>query len=234
MVEIYLTDVTPLLEAECFRKALSLVSQQRAEKVKRLKVRAEQARSLGAGLLLQYGSFSFAKDREPGAVREMPVPELLKALESAGKPEFKVRYGENGKPYPDSEDKNRIFFNLSHSGEYAVCAFSDEETGVDIQFHKEVSGEALADRFFTAEERKLLGQCKSPAEETELFYFFFTAREAAVKLRGWGLKKDFRSLAVRTDRKTVEDVKTGETVACIEKMDGPEHYSLVVARERKQ
>lgn len=44
---------------------------------------------------------------------------------------------EKGKPYFDGLPG--IFFSISHSGDFAACAFSDEEVGCDIQKPRAVS-----------------------------------------------------------------------------------------------
>ena len=59
---------------------------------------------------------------------------------------------EDGKPFiPGLPD---IHFNLSHSGEYIACAFSDKEIGLDLQEHSRPKTSILriAKRFFTARE----------------------------------------------------------------------------------
>lgn len=59
---------------------------------------------------------------------------------------------EDGKPFiPGLPD---IHFNLSHSGEYIACAFSDKEIGLDLQEHSRPKASILriAKRFFTAKE----------------------------------------------------------------------------------
>ena len=45
-----------------------------------------------------------------------------------GKEDFKLCYNENGKPLCDF-----CYFNISHSGDYAVCAVSEREIGVDTE-----------------------------------------------------------------------------------------------------
>ena len=55
---------------------------------------------------------------------------------------------EDGKPFlPGLPD---IHFNLSHSGDYIACAFSDQEVGLDLQEHSRphTSIVRIAKRFF--------------------------------------------------------------------------------------
>ena len=42
-----------------------------------------------------------------------------------------LAFGKKGKPYLVNK---AFYFNVSHSGEYVVCAVSDEEVGIDIEY----------------------------------------------------------------------------------------------------
>lgn len=82
-------------------------------------------------------------------------------------------------------------FNFSHSGNLTACAFSDQEVGLDLQ---ETGGRAVnplrvARRFFTASEYEaLLSLSEKPAKQLELFYRFWTIKEAYLKYIGCGLQ----------------------------------------------
>lgn len=42
-----------------------------------------------------------------------------------------IQRSEKGKPY--LEDAQGLYYNISHSGDYVICAISDSEIGIDIQ-----------------------------------------------------------------------------------------------------
>ncbi len=67
--------------------------------------------------------------------------------------EIRLYLNEHGKPYLKTDVP--LFFNISHSGELVVCAFSDTEVGVDVE---KIGKErlAVAERFFHPEEVALL------------------------------------------------------------------------------
>ena len=94
-------------------------------------------------------------------------------------------YGKRGKPYlvsPDGESM-MLWFNLSHSGDYAVCAVSDEgEIGVDIQKIVPARMKA-AKRVFTAGHYAALEAVQGGERDT-LFCELWVLREAAIKARG--------------------------------------------------
>lgn len=43
---------------------------------------------------------------------------------------YRIARGEKGKPFIVGVEN--VFFNISHSGDYVVCAVSDREVGIDI------------------------------------------------------------------------------------------------------
>ena len=92
------------------------------------------------------------------------------------------RYGEHGKPEITDFPKR---FNLSHSGDYVVCAVSDGKVGVDIQKWVPFK-ERTAERFFAPEEWKLL-QSLPVEQRTEMFYRLWTRKEAYGKYTGLGI-----------------------------------------------
>lgn len=95
-----------------------------------------------------------------------------------GKEDFKLYYNENGKPLCDF-----CYFNISHSGDYAVCAVSEREIGADIEKIKEFK---KRERYmlFSAEETDYINECDSENR----FFTLWTMKEAYVKAIGGRLK----------------------------------------------
>lgn len=89
--------------------------------------------------------------------------------------------GENGKPYFEN---GGVFFSLSHSGNYAVCAVSDCEVGVDIESPRNNSLK-LAKRFFTESEYELIAESADPDEQ---FCRLWVIKESYIKATGSGFK----------------------------------------------
>ena len=61
-------------------------------------------------------------------------------------------YLQNGKPR--LLKYLNFFYNISHSGDYAICAVSDSEVGVDIQKIRKPDMR-IAKRYFTEDEYNL-------------------------------------------------------------------------------
>ena len=98
----------------------------------------------------------------------------------------------NGKPffpaYPD------FHYNISHSGDYVVCAYSAQPIGIDIQQIPDKARRAasIAEHFFSDREAAAL-QDLPDFEMRRLFTRFWTSRESYIKLTGRGLAEPFKS-----------------------------------------
>lgn len=92
----------------------------------------------------------------------------------------------NGKPYLAH---GGLYFNLSHSGDYAALVLSDEEVGVDIE-KLEPPKIAVAKRFFSKPEYDWLA--KHPMN----FYELWVLKESYVKALGTGLTTPFSSFSI--------------------------------------
>ena len=118
---------------------------------------------------------------------------------------------DRGKPYfPAFPD---FHYNISHSGDYVVCAVSDHPVGIDLQKINDNAERCLkiARRFFSEEEQNAMQKLIPDPNNTEaskssdsrdksayspLCVYFtrcWTAREAYIKLTGRGLAEPFES-----------------------------------------
>ena len=105
-------------------------------------------------------------------------------------------YGENGKPYFKDSD---IHFNISHSGDYVVCALSPFETGCDIE-KKSENGLKVAGRFAKREYDDIMSK-KTDEEKTELFYRYWTLKEGYMKATGLGMRLALDSFEIVREEK---------------------------------
>lgn len=99
----------------------------------------------------------------------------------------------NGKPYITN---CKIHFNISHCENIIAYAFSNEETGIDIEKIRPISLSVLK-RFYSKEEQefvlgKAFGEYNSDnynaPEILERFYRIYTLKEAICKKSGIGIK----------------------------------------------
>lgn len=87
---------------------------------------------------------------------------------------------EGGKPYLVSGE---ICFNLSHSGNVALCSVSDDAVGCDVEKIRPYNPR-VAKRFFTAEEFCVLEKSHNP---DLIFTKLWTMKESVLKCLGTGL-----------------------------------------------
>lgn len=119
---------------------------------------------------------------------------LDEAFSAHGFREKDVRfiYGQYGKPYIRD---GGIYFNLSHSGEYAVCAVSDREVGIDIQLKGDLKMN-VARRYFTENECKHILAQPDSTKATDMFYRLWSLKESFVKAIGTGTNLPFDSFEI--------------------------------------
>lgn len=103
--------------------------------------------------------------------------------------ELQFRRSPCGKP---EAVNTSLHFNLSHSGNFVLCAVSENEIGADIEFLRPVSPKLPA-RICTEAEKEYVGN------DEQLFLQVWTVKEALAKFYGKGLRLDMRKLQVVHD-----------------------------------
>lgn len=106
---------------------------------------------------------------------------------------FSFSYNEYGKPY--IQDVSNFHFNISHSGNWVVCATDNKPIGLDIELIKPINLE-VAKRFFTAEEYEYIIN-QPPDNQLSCFYDFWTLKEAYIKAIGKGLLVPLNSFSIK-------------------------------------
>lgn len=93
---------------------------------------------------------------------------------------------EEGKPYLTNAP-SPIYFNLSHSGNFAALAVSTAgEIGIDIETIRPRNFLAIAERYYHAEELHQI-LTTTEAEREQLFFKLWTLKEAFFKATGGGI-----------------------------------------------
>lgn len=182
------------LKETLFDGAIERLSEYRRNKAQR----KNGSGSLAAGLLLDY------------------------ALKEFGFRERDMEYAENehGKPL----FKNcPLKFSLSHSGDYAICAISDGEIGVDAEIYGDAkSALEIAERYFTGDEYEHI---KNGDTKTE-FFKLWTRKESLLKMIGTGIVGGLNSYEVLED-----EIIVGDTKFYFSEIGGYENVSITVCSE---
>lgn len=108
---------------------------------------------------------------------------LLRHLFGGGEYE----YGENGKPF--LKDRNDLYFSVSHSDRYVMCAVANQPIGLDIEPVCPIRPAVLR-RCFNEKEQTWIG------DEPERFTRLWTMKEAYMKMTGTGLSVPAKEIAL--------------------------------------
>lgn len=163
-------DVNCLEDKEIFEKWYHRMPQYRKNKIDKYKPLRSKRLSLGAGIL------------------------LYKGLEMLGAGDAVIFDDDNQKPHV--QGATDLEFNLSHSGNLAVCAFSDTGVGIDVQETERFS-ENLMNHIYKAEEIKYIKlRSKNQLEEELLCTKMWTMKESIMKYYGKGLSMDPRRIFI--------------------------------------
>lgn len=182
--------------------------------IQRYRRKEDRLLHLGGELLLVYGLQTlFRKDYGDCSLKQMSCLERIK--------------GKNGKPY--LKFRSDIFYNISHSGNYVVCAFSTNEVGIDIEAEKELQLD-IARRFYHPDEFSEIVQT-DPEEQSELFYRIWVMKESYLKATGTGLSVPLNSFKYRKcDGKIyvyTDDMRMPYQVCTLDLIEG---YKLAICK----
>lgn len=106
---------------------------------------------------------------------------LTRSSQKIGFPITQFPKNEKGAPLP----VNGIYWSLSHKIENVAAIAAPEPVGIDIEQQKPCTP-GLFKRIATTEEWAL-GPMNTPLAETDLFYRYWTAKEAVLKAVGVGI-----------------------------------------------
>jgi len=132
--------------------------------------------------------FVVESDRRRFVAAHSALRRILTLYTGIDAPSIVFEIGEYGKPALAAGSGEEIRFNLSHSGDVAVCAVTNAcDVGIDVEeIRTSTSFEQIAMQFFSAGEQRLLAAV--PAElRAETFTRIWVSKEAYVKATGRGI-----------------------------------------------
>ena len=103
----------------------------------------------------------------------------------------------NGKPLCEG-----IYFNISHSGEYVLCAVSETPVGCDIERAENAPFE-IADSVFLPSERKYIAEAQNSVDKSRRFFRLWTMKESYIKMTGEGLGVSPARIEINPEKRTV-------------------------------
>lgn len=177
MNKLYVLNINKLTNKAFFDTAyesLSDARRMRIDKMRADKMRTDKAkegqlfRSLAAGYLLNLG------------LKEIGINSVTEPFSAYA----------NGKPCLPAHPE--IHFNISHSFDYAICAFSDTNTGADIEKIRYVPENVVKKALCDTEYNECVDDAGNLISEN--FFKFWTRNESYLKMTGKGIAVDLKKV----------------------------------------
>jgi len=141
--------------------------------------------------------FRFERDRSRFVVAHAVLRRILGDYIGVEPRRLRFSALSGGKPVVSCDGMtSTLNFNLSHSGDLALCAVSDREVGVDcerVRSHQDV--QLVSRQFFSSDEADAVDGL-SGLDQTRVFYRTWVRKEAYVKATGRGLACDTTSFTL--------------------------------------
>ena len=142
--------------------------------------------------------------------------------------QIKILTDSFGKPY--CKHPESCYFNISHSGEWVVCALENEPVGIDIQKIVKVPRkrmDMIVLRFFHKYEQTRYFNLS--VEERENFFFSqWALKESYIKLLGKGLRIPLHSFFAFLDQTGKGSMPDGKHIRYFQQYDIDRNYKMVV------
>jgi 4'-phosphopantetheinyl transferase len=148
------------------------------------------------------------KDKVRALIGEILIRTII--LESFNVDNKHISFNKNqyGKPY--LEEYPNFSFNISHSGDYVLCAIDGKPIGVDVEEIKPIDYEGIVKSFFTEKESEYIVS-KELKFSLNRFYEIWTLKESYIKCCGQGLAMPLNSFSIQIDQsKDIKVIKDNE------------------------
>ncbi|WP_010097998.1 4'-phosphopantetheinyl transferase family protein [Ornithinibacillus scapharcae] len=205
MSEIYALNIHEAVEDKVYCDLFHVLSETRKEKTKKYKFEIDAKRSICAEVLIRF---------------------ILcrKFQTSYSNVEILFQYNPYGKPYID--DMAGQYFNISHGGNWVVCAWSDKEIGVDVDRIKDIDL-GVAEHYFSKSEYEELIQ-KDGDDRQRRFMDYWTLKESYVKYKGRGLSIPLDSISFHFENGKVYYNSESETDIYFHMLDIDKEHKLAL------
>jgi len=161
---LFIANIAPLRNKDIFDFFLKQIPEFRKEKIEKFTNNESKIQSLASFILLK-----------------------IALIQNGYNDEIVFEYKKNSKPY--LKDSN-FYFNISHSGEYVICALANEEVGCDIEKKIDRNFSSLFLEIYSSQDLENHGRSKDD------FYKVWSVKEAYLKYLGQGLGIHMRSISV--------------------------------------
>jgi 4'-phosphopantetheinyl transferase len=183
MANIYYININDKVSDNLYNRLMEIISVERRQKIERLYFEDDKKRSLFTEILIRY---------------------VAVIKENFNNSNIRFKQNKYGKLY--FQESNNCFFNVSHSGEWVVCGWSNYEIGIDIEEITDRELE-LSDCFLHPSEYRYF-ENKEDGEKKKVFYSLWTLKESYIKFRGMGFYLPLNSFWFNVDADDIQIFST--------------------------
>ncbi len=218
-MKVFALNIKDVPEVYLFKPLLSLVDKSKRERLVK---------------------FKFQKDLQRGLFADLLIRKFIIENYNTRNKDIYFSVNEYGKPYCEFIDD--FYFNVSHSGNWVVCAVDNKPVGVDIEKISAIDLD-ISKNFFSDKEHNDLMLSNYPFD---YFFALWSLKESYIKFIGKGLSYPLNSFSMNisgenniridSNNKTIENIyfkqyeidKGYKMAVCSLKRNMPENPVLYV------
>jgi 4'-phosphopantetheinyl transferase len=190
MIEVYAVKLDKLIEKPKSNELILYLPEEKQDRIKRFYNQKDADRSLIADILIR-------------AI----------IIRKTGISNKDIVFYNNEWNKPFLKDFNNFHFNISHSGNWVVCAIDDSSVGIDIEKIHLVEDYDIAKRFFSKAEYEALLR-KNSSQRMSFFYDLWSIKESYVKWVGKGLSIPLDSFSIYLEDNAIKLITDNQYDIC--------------------
>lgn len=146
-----------------------------------------------------------------------------------------IIFEKNEQGKPNLKGYSDFNFNLSHSGDFVVCAVDDKPIGIDIEKIKSIDYNGIAQSFFSKDEYDFISKGDLQTQ-VDKFYEIWTLKESYIKTDGRGLTIPLKSFSINIDEyENIDLITKNELKKCnFRKFNIESEYKMAVCSLNKE
>ncbi|MBL4704024.1 MAG: 4'-phosphopantetheinyl transferase superfamily protein [Flavobacteriales bacterium] len=134
-------------------------------------------------------------------------------MESTGCKNHEIRFETEKYGKPILLGFNNLHFNISHSGEWVVCAMGSSEIGVDVELIDDIDLSISESFFHSVEHKDIIGA----SDSIDRFFDYWTMKESYIKYFGKGLSQKLNSFCIKVKEFPISEIELeGKSVKGVE------------------
>lgn len=180
--------------------------------------------------VIKLRELKYSKDKKRCILSEILLKYMLYLYCGISLNQIQYKYNMYGKPF--LKYYSDIYFSISHSGDWIMCAICDRPIGIDVEGGVSEVME-IAKRFYTSEEYEYI-EHQLQVNQYDSFYKIWTLKESYVKCVGKGLSIPLNSFSFVCSHDEIKMYKKGmlndNYLFKTKKIDNKYHTSVCVEK----